>query len=102
MEPTSYCPIALTSCLYKTFERMVNERLVYYLESNGIINKYQSGFRKHRGTVDQLVCFESFLRETFVKGEHAVAIFFDLEKAYDMTWRYGIMQDLFDYIRLCI
>jgi len=44
-------------------ERMVNDRLVYYRELNGIINIYQSGFRKHRGTVDQLVCFESFLRD---------------------------------------
>jgi Reverse transcriptase (RNA-dependent DNA polymerase) len=75
---------------------MVNERLVYYLESNGIINNYQSGVRKHRGTVVQLVCFESFLRETFVKGDHAVVIFFDLEKAYVTTWRYGILQDMFE------
>ena len=27
---------------------------------------------------------------------HAVAVFFDLEKAYDTTWKYGIMKDLHD------
>jgi hypothetical protein len=27
---------------------------------------------------------------------HAVSIFFDLEKAYDTTWKYGILKDLFD------
>ena len=26
--------------------------------------------------------------------EHVVAVFFDLEKAYDTTWRYGILCDL--------
>ena len=25
-----------------------------------------------------------------------VSIFFDLEKAYDTTWKYGIMKDLHD------
>ena len=31
-----------------------------------------------------------------LKKEHCVAIFFDLEKAYDTTWKYGIMKDLHD------
>jgi hypothetical protein len=30
------------------------------------------------------------------KKQHAVSIFFELEKAYDTTWKYGILKDLFD------
>ena len=30
----------------------------------------------------------------FIKKEHVVAVFFDLEKAYDTTWRYGILKDI--------
>ena len=56
----------------------------------------QSGFRKQRSTTDQLVRLETFVREAFVNKQHTVAIFFDLEKAYDTTWKYGIMKDLFD------
>ena len=28
------------------------------------------------------------------KKEHLTAVFFDLEKTYDTTWKYGIMRDL--------
>ena len=60
-----------------------------------IIATAQSGFRKQRGTLDHLVRFETFIREGFIKKEH-VSVFFDLESAYD-TWKYGIMNDLYDF-----
>ena len=83
--PTNYRPIALTSCLCKTMERMTNNRLNFYLESNNIISEHQSGFRKNRSTTEQLVRLESYIRNAFVKKQHVVAIFFYLEKAYDTT-----------------
>ena len=92
----NYRPISLTSCLCKTMERIINDRLVYYLEKNNLLTNLQSGLRKSRSTTDHLIRLETFIRRSFVKGEHCVGVFFDLEKAYDMTWKYGIMKDLFD------
>lgn len=51
-DPSSYRPIALTSQLGKTMEKMVTERLMYYIESRDIFSSYQSGFRKGRNTMD--------------------------------------------------
>ena len=72
---------------------MINDRLVWYLESSSLITEAQ---RKTRSTMDHLVRFETFVREGFLNREHVVSIFFDLEKAYDTTWKHGIMKNLHD------
>ena len=66
------------------------------LESNNLITPIQSGFRSERSTNDHLIRLETFIRDAFVNKEHVVAVFFYLEKAYDTTWRYGILKDLHD------
>jgi len=36
------------------------------------------------------------LPDPFVQRQHATVIFFDLKKAYDTTWKHGIIKDLYD------
>ena len=40
-KPESYRPIALTACLCKLFERMVVNRLQWYLEVNRLLNQFE-------------------------------------------------------------
>ena len=53
-DPNSYRPISLLSCVGKLLERMVNRRLIYFLEANNVLTPTQTGYRKFRNTEDQL------------------------------------------------
>ncbi|GBN27742.1 RNA-directed DNA polymerase from mobile element jockey [Araneus ventricosus] len=92
---SNYRPIALTSCLCKLMERMVNKRLVYILEKKNVLSKFQSGFRYGHSTEDNVFQLETAIRDAFVTKKHLISIFFDMDKAYDRTWRHGILKDLF-------
>ena len=61
---------------------MINTRLIWYLDKYRILDRSQCGFRKHRSTTDRL------------DWQQAVGLFFDMEKAYETTWQYGIIRDL--------
>ena len=89
--PGNYQPIALTSNICKIMEKIINDRLTYYIESKGNITKYQSGFRRGRNTMDPAVCLEHEVRRAQINRESVVAVFFDVEKAYDMMWGEGLL-----------
>ena len=67
---------------------MINDRLVWFLESNNLITGNQAGFRKNYSTNDHLVRLESFIRDAFVKKEHCSQYFLILKRH---TTRHGNM-----------
>ena len=69
---------------------------MWFLEKNNLLSKHQCGYRKGRSTTDQLIRLETFIRNAFLREEHATVIFFDIEKAFDTTWKKGILKDLFN------
>lgn len=95
--PSSYRPISLTCCLGKLLEKMIHDRLQWYLEKENLLSPYQAGYRTKRSTTDHLIMLENEIQNAFANRQHAVAVFFDIKGAFDMTWRYGILKEIYDY-----
>ena len=79
----NYRPISLLSCYSKIIEKIVCSRLTCFLDVNNLISSSQFGFRKKHSTLHPLIHFQNFVSSALDKGEHAVAIFCDLRKAFD-------------------
>ena len=90
-EASSYRPISLTSCLCKVLEKLVTNRLTHYLESNDLLANCQTGFRKNRSTIDQILKLQDTISKYNTNRGFTVAAFLDFEKAYDMLWRAGLL-----------
>jgi ribonuclease HI len=90
----SYRPISLTSCLGKLFERLLTNRLDWYVESRNLLGPEQAGFRKSRSTIDHLVKIDLDIKRGFKEKESTVAVFLDINKAYDTVWTKGLLYKL--------
>jgi ribonuclease HI len=91
---SSYRPIALTSCICKLMERMVNRRLVWYLETNNLLTNYQYGFRSGRSTIDALAILEEKACESIRQRKPLTICSLDLKGAYDTCWVRGALDNM--------
>ena len=89
----NYRPISLTSCVGKLLEKMVATRLSWFLESNNILSNTQFGFRQALSTTNPILNLQSEILQTVTRGNILMTVFFDLTKAYDTTWRRGLIND---------
>ena len=93
-DPSSYHPISLLSCVGKLLERIINKRLTWHLESNSVLAPTQTGYRQFRGTEDKLALLTQSIEDAFQEKKIVLAVFFDLPKAFDKVWKYGLLLKL--------
>ena len=95
---SSYRPIALTSTIRKLLERLIVNRLSWWLEAKSLLSPWQAGFRKRRCTTDQCLRLSQFVSDGFhsTNKERTVLMLFDYSKAYDTVWRTGLLQKMLD------
>ena len=96
LDPASYRPISLTSCICKLLEKIVARRLAWFLEPSGLIDLAQNGSRKGRSPIDSLVALEEEIHGAFLRNRLLASLFIDLTLAYDTSWDYLILKELHD------
>ena len=94
-QTTTYRPINLLSAIMKLFEWVIEKRLSKPLEDNSFFSKYQSGFRKSESTNDHIFHLSQTIMESFNRGEHVIAAFLDVEKAFHNVWHNGLRYKIY-------
>jgi ribonuclease HI len=92
----SYRPISLTSCVVKTMERMIGERLYQYAESKGLFSDLQAGFRKGMSCEDQILTITQAIDDGFKDSKRSVAVMLDFSKAFDTVWREKLLLSMIE------
>lgn len=81
--PSNYRPISLLGCIPKLLEKIINKRLVSYIESNGMLSSRQFGFRQGKGTEDAVTLLTNIISTSLDSGQCCIGVFLDLSKAFD-------------------
>ena len=79
----NYRPISLLSVFGKILEKLFCKRLIKFLDKNGIINKYQFGFRAKHSTSLALIDVMDDLYNELDKNKYVLGLYLDLQKAFD-------------------
>jgi len=80
----------------KLFGLVIEKRLSDWSEQTGVISDEQGGFRRSRGTPDQIFLLREVITSRKERGLATLATYIDARKAYDTVWREGNYVRLFD------
>jgi hypothetical protein len=92
--PANYRPITLLSIVRKVFASTLLARLEAWCERNNKLAPEQGGFRKGRGTAEQLFALTELIKLRRLRGRATFACFIDIRKAYDTVWHAGLRRQL--------
>ena len=79
----NYRPISLLPSISKIFEKIVHQQTSHFLNKNGILYKFQSGFRSKHSTYSCLTYLNDKILKGFDQGFLTGMILIDLQKAFD-------------------
>ena len=79
-EAKNYRPVALTSILIKTFEKVVRKHIVNFLEEHLLFNAGQHGFRTAHSCLSQLLAHFDLITRHLEDGKAVDVIYLDLPR----------------------
>lgn len=79
----NYRPISVLPAIAKIIEKLLNKRLLNFLNKFDILSSCQFGFQRGKSTEDAVLAFSSLVTENLDKGKKCLSVFLDLKKAFD-------------------
>lgn len=83
VDANNYRPISVISAISKVVEKLINKRLISYLNKFNILSENQFGFRQNRSTEDAILTLTDLITNKLDSGKKCMAVFLDLKKAFD-------------------
>lgn len=81
----NYRPISLLSCFSKIYEKIMHNRIIDFLDTNGSLFESQYGFRPGRSCEHALLDAQNIILNSLSKNEVAMLLLIDFSKAFDLV-----------------
>jgi hypothetical protein len=89
--PSSYRPISLLCCISKVFEKIIQKRMLKFINDSGTIPNHQFGFKPLHGTTHQILRLNELIVSGFERKQVTAAVFLDVAQAFDKVWHEGLL-----------
>ena len=108
LQPSNYRPVSLTSHVIKIFERVIQKKMIKYIEESHLLSCNQHGFRKGRSCLSELLAHFDLLYENLGNSLDSDTVYLDFSKAFDKVDHallikklqlYGIKGKLLNWIK---
>jgi hypothetical protein len=95
-DPGNYRGITLLNVVGKLYTKLLDTRLMSWLESHQRLHTCQAGFRRKRSCVDHIYSLSQIVQSRIRQGLPTFIFFRDAAKAFDTVWRDGLFAKLWD------
>ena len=96
-DPLNYRPIALLNIIYKLLEKIISDRIYYFLEYNNFFSSSQFGFRKNKSTQQAIGLVHETVEQNKKQNKATLIITRDVQKAFDTVWFKGLLYKAHNY-----
>ena len=90
----TYHPVSFLSVFSEVFEKLVNDRIIDYLEEYGHLYAFQYGFKPSWSTADLLTVVSDRTGRSFNRFGATQAVAFDISKVFDRVGHAGPLHKL--------
>ena len=97
---SNYRPASVLPVFSKIYERLMNNRLIQFINDNNLLYNFQFGFQKGKSTHMALIILLDKISEALDKGEYVIGVFLDFSKVFD-TVNHSILLKKLELYGIC-